>query len=130
VMLMRCQHGIGPESVGNDARVFGIPIMDAVRILNITFQKTVAGSKHNTWSTLIKKTEGLAHTIYLQKLCLIHRDHFGCRCLLSKLWYCTQLLPITSGAVRHIVTTIAWFTWKREHLSNPLVHFASSTPAK
>jgi len=120
MMLICCQHGIGLQMVGNDARFFGIPYMDYVRILDITFQKTVAGSKHNAWSTVIKKMEGLAHTNYMQKLCLIQLDHSECRCLLSVLWYCTQILPITSEEVRHINTTIAWITWKRNICLIPL----------
>ena len=72
------------------------------------------------WFTVIKKREGLTHTNYLQKHCLIQRDHFECRCLLSVLWYCTQVLPITSEVVRHFNTKIAWFTWKGNICRIPL----------
>jgi len=77
MMLIWCQHRIGLQMVGNDARFFGIPYMDYVRISDITFQKTVAGSKHNAWSTVTKKTECLAHTNYMQKRCFINGINFS-----------------------------------------------------
>jgi hypothetical protein len=102
--------------------MFCIPYGEEIRILDITFQETVAGSTRNMWFTVIKNREGLTHTNYnyLQKLCLIQRDQFVCRYLLSKLWYCTQVLPITSETVRHINTMIAWFKWKGNICRIPL----------
>jgi len=99
---------------------FGIPFVDDIRILDIVFQKRVAGSTHDMWFTVIKNRESVTHTNYLQKLCLIHRDQFECQYLFSLLWYCTQVLPITSKAVRQINTMIVRFIWKGNTCRIPL----------
>jgi len=53
-------------------------------------------------------------------LCLIQRDQFVCRHLLSKCWYCTQFLPITSEVVRHVIIFIPRFICKGNICRYPL----------
>jgi hypothetical protein len=106
-------------SEGGKYKTFWHSICGRYQNFDITFQKTVPGSTHNMWSTVIKKREGLAHTSSLRKLRPIQRDQFECRYLLSKRWYCTQVLAITSEAVRHINAMITWFIWKVTPVESP-----------
>ena len=53
-------------------------------------------------------------------VCLTQLDQFVCRHLLSKCWYCTQVLPITPESVRHINTLIACFICKGNICRYPL----------
>jgi hypothetical protein len=61
-------YGIGLQRVGNDARYLGIPCGDDIRIFDITFQETVAGSTHNMWSTVIKNRECLTQKLFAEAL--------------------------------------------------------------
>jgi hypothetical protein len=100
--------------------IFGIPYVESIKILGITFRETVEGSTSDTWSLVTNAVKVMTKAQYYRELCLKHRVQFVHVYLLAKLWYCAQVLPITAEALRQINTTIAWFVWKGSIFRVPL----------
>jgi hypothetical protein len=90
--------------------ILSIPYVTEAKILGISFQSTLAGTMDKTWTKLANSIKGRAQEIYARDLNLL-RDHVTHTYLLSKSWYCAQILPISQGHARQITMCIQWFIW-------------------
>jgi hypothetical protein len=49
--------------------------------------------------------------MYMRYLCLSRRNQVLHTFLLSKLWYCAPVLPITVNHSRQLTTAVLWYNW-------------------
>jgi hypothetical protein len=66
------------------------------------------------WSSVLNNVKCFLHESYNRDLCLLRRARFVHTYLLSKIWYCTQLLPTSEDYTRQRNSVIAWFIWAQE----------------
>jgi hypothetical protein len=73
----------------------GIEYYPPVTILGITFWSTIEQTTKDTWTRIIEQVRVQAKKVYDRDPSLAHRIQDVHKCLLSKLWYAAQLLPIS-----------------------------------
>jgi hypothetical protein len=64
-----------------------------------------------TRTKLANSIKGRAQKMYARDLNLLQRVHVTLTYLLSKIWYCAHILPISQGHARQITMCIQWFIW-------------------
>jgi hypothetical protein len=113
----------GPRKMGQDARYIWHTMCRPDQDCG-NYRYPITGSTQNTCSLVLNTIKGLAHTTYLRELCLTQRVKFVHIYLLSKLWHCTQLLPIwyRVASEQHYVRIVCM---EGERLSSPPIYVAS-----
>jgi hypothetical protein len=91
--------------------ILSIPYVTEAKILGISFQSTLAGTMNRTWTKLANSVKGRAQEMYARDSNLLQRVHVTHAYLLSKIWYCAQILPISQGHTRQITMCMQWFVW-------------------
>jgi hypothetical protein len=94
--------------------------VQAAKITGMTCRQTISSTSKDTWSSVIENVKCLAHECCHLYLCSLQGVRFVDTYLLSKIWYCTQILPVTEDYTRQINTVIAWFIWAGETFRVPM----------
>jgi len=73
-------------------------------------------NRHNVTS----QERATAQDAYYRKLSLERGGRFVHDYLLARIWYVTQIFPITTDSMRQLDTTISWIIWRCEIFTVPL----------
>ena len=96
--------------------VLGIPYVTEARILEITYHHT----RNKMWSSALHIVQCLTQESYIRDLCLPKRIRFVHTYLLSKIWYCMQILSIPEEvSTRQINSLRAWFNGQEKYSGYP-----------
>jgi hypothetical protein len=98
----------------------GFEYYPCITILGITFCDTIEQTMKDTWARIIGRIRIQAKKEYDRDPIVAHRIQYVHKCLLSKLWYVTQLLPISQPQTQHVTTAVSWYTWKGAIFRRPV----------
>jgi hypothetical protein len=90
----------------------GIQYYPSVTILGINFWATTDQTTRDTWSRITGKVRMQAKKAYDRDPCLAHRIQYVHKCLLEKLWYTAQILPLARPYTQQLTTAVTWYIWK------------------
>jgi len=94
------------------ATALGIESHDKVTFLGITYGTTITKSVKDSWAGILRSVRAQARKAYARTLCLAQRVQYVHLCLLAKIWYLAQILPLTKEHVQQLTTVCTWFIWQ------------------
>jgi hypothetical protein len=101
---------IGTRS--DPATVLSIEFHECVNILGVTFGPTIVLSIKDSWTGVICAVRAQARKAYRRNLCLTQCLHYVQLCLLAKIWYVAQILPLNCLHAQQLTTICSWFIWQ------------------
>jgi hypothetical protein len=94
------------------ATELGIRFREQVKILGVTFGKTIAESCNNSWTVTIQAVRAQARIEYQRSLTLSQSVLCVHMHLFAMLWYIAQFLPTLKRHIQQLNTVYAWYIWK------------------
>jgi hypothetical protein len=110
-------------AIGNwqePALVRGIEFHEQVNIVEFTFRTTIANSTKDSWAGIIREVRAQARKAYAGNLCFTQRIKYAQLCLLAKIWYVAQILPLTKVHAQQLITVCTWLIWQDAIFRVPL----------
>ena len=98
---------IRESKVATDA--LAIPYVSAVRVLGIIFCRIITATSTKTWSGTVHWIKYKANESYFRTFSLIQRIRIASTLLLSRIWYHTQILPISQTHARQVNSIFSLF---------------------
>lgn len=92
--------------------VLGIPYHQCATILGINFWGTIQQTTNDTWARITSKVRVQAQKAYNRESSLAHRITYVQNCLLSRLWYAAQHLPVPKIYTQKLTAAVSWYIWK------------------
>ena len=90
----------------------GIAFHDRIKVLGVTFGPTIAHTMKYSWAGVINAVRAQARTTYTRSLCFAQRVRYVQGCLLAKIWYMAQIVPLTNVHAQQITTIYTWYLWQ------------------
>jgi hypothetical protein len=94
------------------AKELGIAFHDSIKVLGVTFGPTILHAMKYSWTGVIHAVRAQARKSYARSLCYAQRFCYVQMCLIAKIWYIAQIVPLTTAHVPQITTTCTWFIWQ------------------
>lgn len=82
------------------------------KILGIYYGVTIAHTIDYTWKEKVNKLQGIVRDTCTRNLNIQHRIWINNVGHLSKIWYASQILPITEQYARQLMATVTYYIWK------------------
>ena len=97
-----------------DIRVLGTRnnVSRQSKILGVTYGTTMMQTMKHSWTGTINTVRALARTTYTRNLCFAQRIRYVITCLMAKIWYTAQIVPITNAQVQQLTTICNWYLWQ------------------
>jgi hypothetical protein len=96
--------------------ILWISYASEVRILGIRFSNAINKTSVGNWEPIINSMKRTAQDTYVRELCLCQRIYAVQTYLLSTIWYCSQVIPVTTEYARQVRNAILWRIWNGEVL--------------
>jgi hypothetical protein len=102
------------------ATELGVPFHDRIKVLCITFGPTIPQTMTYSWTGEIHAFRAQALKAYTRTLCFAQRIRYVQLCLLAKIWYMAQIVPLNTAHAQQIRTICTWFLWQLTIFRIPL----------
>jgi hypothetical protein len=100
--------------------MMGLAYHQDIRILGVTFGRTVHTSTITSWRNVTGSVCAQAQEIYYRDLllhqCIQHANIY----LMAKVWFLAQIFPPPVDILRQINTVLSWCLWKGSIFRVPL----------
>jgi hypothetical protein len=84
------------------ATELGTAYHDSIKVLGVTFGPTIPHAVKCSWTGVIHAVRAQARKAYARSLCFAQRVRYVQMCLLAKIWYMAQIVPLTTAHAQHI----------------------------
>ncbi|KAK3922571.1 Transposon TX1 uncharacterized 149 kDa protein [Frankliniella fusca] len=95
------------------------PYVDQVKILGVTFCRTVAGMIASNWPGRLRALRGALVDARLRVFNICQRVQYCNTYVLSILWHTAQVLPVPAGILRDVKRSLSKLLWAGEPLRVP-----------
>jgi hypothetical protein len=94
------------------ATELAIDFHDRIKVRGVTFRPTIPQSTNHSWSGVIHAVGMQARKSYTRSLCLAQRVRYVQLCLLAKICYMAQIVPLTPVHAQELTTICTWCIWQ------------------
>jgi len=94
------------------ATELGIVFHDSIKVLGVNFGPTIPQTMKYSWIGVIHAVRAQAQKAYTRSLCFAQRVRYVQSCLLAKISYMAQIVPLTTAHAQQITTICTWFMWQ------------------
>ena len=94
------------------ATILGIVFYTHIKILCVTFGTTIGNATKESWGSIVRVVQAQAQEACARNLCLAQRVLFVKLCLLAKIWYQSQILPLLPAHMQQLTTICTWCIWQ------------------